>query len=118
MTSLVRYYSSMSNVLPLTHPHTAGAESAAWIDSFKLLNGRKRDIYIESKPELLASRAYPYAGYEEFRTSCDILLAIIVLDETSDDQTGADSRSTGNVFLAALGGRPCDKSALTRMTQE
>jgi hypothetical protein len=58
-----------------TNPYykEAGAESAAWINSYNIFTDRKRAFFVQGCNELLVSHAYPYAGYEQFRTCCDFV---------------------------------------------
>ena len=83
-----------------TNPHYAKAarESSAWVDSYNLFTDRKRAYFIQGSNELLVSHTYPYAPYEQFRTCCDFVNLLFVVDEVSDEQDGEDARSTGNVF--------------------
>jgi len=52
--------------------------------------------------ELLVSHAYAFAEYEEFRTICDFVNLLFVLDEISDYQGEGDARATGEPFLRVL----------------
>lgn len=90
-----------------SNPHfkRASVESAAWIDSFSVFRDRKRVEFIQSCTELLASYGYPTAAYEEFRTCCDFLNIVFLLDDICDEQDTGDSRSTGETFLRALHGQ-------------
>nr|BCX55497.1 sesquiterpene synthase [Phanerodontia chrysosporium] len=104
-----------------TNPHYAKAarESSAWIDGYRLFTDRKRAFFIQGSNELLVSHTYPYADYEQFRTCCDFVNLLFVVDEVSDDQDGKGARSTGEVFLNVM----CDPawddgSALAQMTRE
>ncbi|PCH42339.1 terpenoid synthase [Wolfiporia cocos MD-104 SS10] len=104
-----------------TNPHyvKAAAESSAWINSYNLFTDRKRAFFIQGSNELLVSHTYPYAGYEQFRTCCDFVNLLFVVDEVSDEQNGQDARETGNVFLNAMRDPAWDDgSALAKMTKE
>ncbi|KAL1697045.1 isoprenoid synthase domain-containing protein [Schizophyllum commune] len=69
--------------------------------------------------ELLVSHCYPYAGYEEFRTCCDFVNLLFVVDEVSDEQSGHDARETGNVYLRTMHGSTVDEgTTLYQMTKE
>ncbi|KAJ3515769.1 hypothetical protein NMY22_g14362 [Coprinellus aureogranulatus] len=97
----------LASVCPLearTNPHykEAAAESKAWVNSYNIFTDRKREFFILGAAELLCSYSYPYAGYEQFRTSCDFVNLLFVLDEYSDDQNGVDARATGKVFVNAM----------------
>ncbi len=104
-----------------TNPHyrKAAAESRAWINSYNIFTDRKRAFFIQGYNELLVSHTYPHAGYEEFRTICDFVNLLFVVDEVSDDQNGADARRTGEVYLNAMKYPGwTDGSALAKMTGE
>lgn len=49
----------------------AAAESRAWIKQYDIFDDRKRAFFFQGQSELLCSYAYPSAGYEQFRTTCD-----------------------------------------------
>ncbi|TCD63577.1 terpene cyclase [Steccherinum ochraceum] len=69
--------------------------------------------------ELLVSHAYPYADYDQFRTCCDFVNLLFVVDEISDDQTGEDASATGLVYLNAVADADWDDgSVLAKMTKE
>ncbi|OBZ72733.1 Linoleate 10R-lipoxygenase COP4 [Grifola frondosa] len=117
----------LPDLLPLcplkgsTNPHyeAAAAASSAWINSYNLFSDRKRAFFLQGSNELLVSHTYPYAGYEQFRTCCDFVNLLFVVDEVSDDQNGKDARQTGNVFLNAMRDAEWDDgSPLAKMTKE
>ena len=58
-----------------TNPYyeEAAAESRAWINSYDIFTERKRAFFIQGQSELLCSYVYQYAGYEQFRTTCDLV---------------------------------------------
>jgi hypothetical protein len=104
-----------------TNPHyrKAAAESRAWVNSYNIFTDRKRAFFIQGCNELLVSHTYPHAGYEEFRTICDFVNLLFVVDEVSDDQNGADARQTGQVYLSAMKYPGwTDGSPLAKMTGE
>lgn len=104
-----------------TNPHyeKAAAESSAWVRSHNILSKIKLDGFAVNANELLASHTYPYAGYEEFRTCCDFLNLLFVVDEVSDEQNGSDAWSTGQVFLNAIRDPKWDDgSKLAKMCKE
>ncbi|KAI0058770.1 terpenoid synthase [Artomyces pyxidatus] len=104
-----------------TNPHykDAAAESRAWINSYNVFTDRKRAFFIQGCNELLVSHTYPHAGYDEFRTICDFVNLLFVVDEVSDDQNGVDARKTGEVYLNAMRDPQWDDgSALCKMTKE
>ncbi|KAI0710104.1 terpenoid synthase [Earliella scabrosa] len=112
------------SVCPLkgsTSPHyaKAAAESRAWINSYHLFKGSKLAFFNQGSNELLVSHTYPYAGYDQFRTCCDFVNLLFVVDEVSDDQDGKGARQTGEVFLNAMRYPDWDDgSALAQMTHE
>ncbi|KIL64403.1 hypothetical protein M378DRAFT_186710 [Amanita muscaria Koide BX008] len=87
-----------------TSPHyvDASAESRAWINGFDVFTDRKRAYFIQGFNEVLVSHTYSYAGYEQFRTACDFVNLLFVLDELSDDMNSADARETFNAYRCAL----------------
>ncbi|KAI0370356.1 terpenoid synthase [Pilatotrama ljubarskyi] len=104
-----------------TNPHyaQAAAESSAWVKSYNVLSDRKLAFLLQGSSELLVSHAYPYAPYEQFRTCCDFVNLLFVVDEVSDDQNGKDARRTGEVFLNTMRYPDWDDgSALAKMTRE
>lgn len=104
-----------------TNPHyrKAAAESRAWVNSYNIFTDRKRAFFIQGYNELLVSHTYPHAGYGEFRTICDFVNLLFVVDEVSDDQNGADARQTGQVYLNAMRYPGwTDGSPLAKMTGE
>ncbi|KAI0671543.1 terpenoid synthase [Trametes maxima] len=104
-----------------TNPHyaQAAAESSAWVQSYNILSPRKLAFLLQGSSELLVSHAYPYAPYEQFRTCCDFVNLLFVVDEVSDDQNGKDARRTGEVFLNVMRYPDWDDgSALAKMTRE
>lgn len=104
-----------------TSPHyeKAARESSDWINSYNVFTDRKRAYFIQGCNELLVSHTYPYAGYEAFRTCCDFVNLLFVVDEVSDEQDGKDARSTGHVFLNVMRDPEWDDgSTLAKITKE
>ncbi|KAI0320270.1 terpenoid synthase [Amylostereum chailletii] len=87
-----------------TNPHweRAAAESKEWVNSYKVFADRRRAFFLQGQSELLVSHAYPYAAYQEFRTICDFVNLLFVIDEISDEQGAGDARLTGDIFLHVL----------------
>lgn len=87
-----------------TSPHyvDASAESRAWINGFDVFTDRKRAYFVQGCNELLVSHTYSYAGYEQFRTACDFVNLLFVLDELSDDMNSADAHAILNTYRCAL----------------
>ena len=83
-----------------------------------MFRDRKRAHFIQSSTELLVSYVYPYAGYEEFRTCCDLINLLFVVDEISDDQDADGVRETGEIFLTTMRGEAKGESLLERITSE
>ncbi|OBZ72724.1 Linoleate 10R-lipoxygenase COP4 [Grifola frondosa] len=103
------------------NPHyaEASAESSAWINSYRVLSDRKRAFFLQGGSELLCAYAYPYAGYEQFRTCCDFVNLLFTVDEISDDQNGKDAYGTGLVFYNSMRDLNWDDgSTLCKMTKE
>lgn len=106
---------------PSTNPHyTRGAaESRAWINAYDVFTDRKRAFFVQGCNELLVSYTYPYACYEQFRTCCDFVNLLFVVDEVSDEQNGADARRTGEISLNVMRDPSWDDgSKLAKMTRE
>ena len=104
-----------------TSPHyeRAAEESRAWVNGYNLFKGSKLVFFLQGSNELLVSHTYPYAPFAEFRTCCDFVNLLFVVDETSDDQDGIGARATGEVFLNAMRYPGWDDgSALAKMTRE
>ncbi|KZT07700.1 terpenoid synthase [Laetiporus sulphureus 93-53] len=103
-----------------SHYSKAAKESNAWVNSYNVFSDRKRAFFIQGSNELLVSHTYPYAGYEQFRTCCDFVNLLFVVDEVSDEQNGQGARETGSVFLSMMcDPTTCDdNSALAKMTKE
>ena len=104
-----------------TSPHyeAAAAESRAWVNGFDMFHGEKLTFFLTGSNELLVSHTYPYAEYEQFRTACDFVNLLFVVDEVSDDQNGKDARQTGMVYLNVMRDPTWDDgSRLAQMTRE
>ena len=104
-----------------TSPHyeKAAEESRAWVNGYNLFKGSKLVFFLQGSNELLVSHTYPYAPFAEFRTCCDFVNLLFVVDEVSDDQDGKGARETGEVFLNAMRYPDWDDgSALAKMTRE
>lgn len=97
----------------------ASAASRAWVNGYDVFTDRKRAFFVQGCNELLVSRTYPYAGYEQFRTCCDFVNLLFVIDEISDDQNGKDAKKTGETYLNVMRNPNCDdQSILANMTRE
>ncbi|KAF8624519.1 hypothetical protein AX15_005831 [Amanita polypyramis BW_CC] len=104
-----------------TSPHyvDASIESRTWINSFNVFTDRKRAFFMQGCNELLVSHTYPYAGYERFRTVCDFVNLLFVIDELSDDMNGVDARSILYTYLRALQDPDWDDgSVLAKITKD
>ena len=93
-----------------SHYKQAGAESAAWTDSFNFFDGAARQHFMHSDFELLVAFAYPSATYDDFRTICDYMNSFFVFDNISDEQDGEAALITANTYLKALMGEDCEDS--------
>ena len=97
----------------------ASAESRHWVNSYAVFTGHRRTSFFQVQNELLSSHCYPYAGYEEFRTCCDLINLLYVIDELTDEQCYGDARHTGDIFLQAMRDPTrSDRSKLAQMTAE
>ena len=77
-----------------TNPHyeRVVAEARAWINSFDVLTDRRRAFFmLLGCSELLVSHAYAYAGYEEFRTACDLVSPYCNEGEETNTKTQSGS---------------------------
>ncbi|KIJ66678.1 hypothetical protein HYDPIDRAFT_85207 [Hydnomerulius pinastri MD-312] len=99
------------------HYKEAGAESKAWIMGYDVFSPDKEVTFVNCCNELLCSRVYPYAAYEEFRTCCDFVNLLFVIDDLSDDMDGEDARDACDTFYQCmLDPEFKDSSALAKMT--
>ncbi|TFK49911.1 terpenoid synthase [Heliocybe sulcata] len=118
------YIPDLLAVCPLvgsTNPHydKAGAESSNWVSKYKVFTNRKRLFFVLGSNELLVSHTYPYAGYDEFRTVCDFVNLLFVVDEISDEQSGHDALQTGLSVLSVFKDPKWDNgSVLAQMARE
>ncbi|TFY71414.1 hypothetical protein EVG20_g1594 [Dentipellis fragilis] len=104
-----------------TNPHwkRAAAESKQWVNSYNVFSDRRRAFFYQGLSELLVSHAYPYAEFEEFRTICDFVNLLFVIDEISDEQSCDDARETGEVYLHVMRDPEWDDgSKLAQLTRE
>ncbi|KIJ66684.1 hypothetical protein HYDPIDRAFT_85809 [Hydnomerulius pinastri MD-312] len=96
-----------------------GAESKAWINAFDVFTERQRNIFNKTNSELLTARAFPYVSTENFRTCCDCLNLLWMIDEISDDQNGLGARKTGDLFINCLKDPQYpDDSPLAQLTKD
>lgn len=104
-----------------TNPHWnhASIESRDWVNSYHVFADRRQTFFRQGQSELLASHAWPYAGYEEFRTCCDFVNLLFVVDEISDAQGPRGARDTFQTFLNVLQDEAWnDGSIVANMTKE
>ncbi|KAG1821857.1 isoprenoid synthase domain-containing protein [Suillus subaureus] len=87
---------------PSPHLQECSAESKAWATRFNVCNDKQNAIMEKSQSELLCALAYPYAGREGFRTTCDFLNLLFVLDHLSDDMNGKDANGACEVFYQVM----------------
>jgi hypothetical protein len=101
------------------HWKAASADSRSWVTSYNVFTDRRRNFFQQIESELLVSHAYPYADFDEFRTICDFLNLLFVIDEISDEQGAKDARTTGESFLNVLRDIDwSDGSKMALLTQE
>ncbi|VDB85484.1 unnamed protein product [Peniophora sp. CBMAI 1063] len=104
------------------NPHyvRASAESRTWLAQYMhIFDDQERATFGLACFELLVANTYPKVPFEEFRTVCDFINMLFVLDEVSDKQSGVDARKTGDVFVKALRELEWDDSSdISRMTKE
>ncbi|EPT02352.1 hypothetical protein FOMPIDRAFT_1118553 [Fomitopsis schrenkii] len=101
------------------HYERASTSSSAWVNGYKIVPDRKRAFFQQGGSELLCAYAYSYAGYEELRTTMDLVNILFTVDEVSDEQNGKDAYKTGRVFLNSLRDPDWhDGSALAQMTKD
>ncbi|KAH7884649.1 terpenoid synthase [Phlebopus sp. FC_14] len=99
------------------HYKEAGAESKAWINAYNVVSIDKRASFDRCYTELLCSRVYPYAGYEELRTCCDLINLLFVFDDFSDDMGSEDAWSACDTFYHSMTDLDVDdNSVLARIT--
>ncbi|EPQ52751.1 terpenoid synthase [Gloeophyllum trabeum ATCC 11539] len=118
------YLPDLLAVVPLqgsTNPHydKVSIESSAWVSSYNLFTNRKRLYFVLGSNELLVSHTYPYADRDQFRTCCDFVNLLFVIDEVSDEQNGSDARQTGLTYVNVMKDPSWDDgSALAKMTRD
>ncbi|VDB89814.1 unnamed protein product [Peniophora sp. CBMAI 1063] len=102
------------------HYERAAAESRNWLSPYMhIFNDQERASFALGCCELLVANTYPKVPFAEFRTVCDFVNLLFVLDEVSDKQSGVDARKTGDVFVKALREPEWDDgSDVSRMTKE
>lgn len=101
------------------HWTRASIESNEWINSYNVFSDRRSVFFRQGQSELLASHAWPYAGYEEFRTCCDYVNLLFVVDDISDAQGQEGARKTLQTFLNVLRDEAWDDgSVIAKMTKE
>lgn len=97
----------------------AASESSAWVSRYNVFTDQKLTEFVSYSLELLVAYTYPHANYDTFRTCCDFMNLVFVIDEISDVQNGEDAGITGEVYLNALRDPEwTDGSALAEMTKE
>ncbi|VDB85485.1 unnamed protein product [Peniophora sp. CBMAI 1063] len=97
----------------------AAAESRDWVAKYShIFSNQERAAFAMGCNELLVAHTYPYAPFEQFRTVCDFVNLLFVVDEVSDKQSGVDAR-TGYIYLKAMRDDEWDDgSEISRMTKE
>ncbi|KAG2147667.1 isoprenoid synthase domain-containing protein [Suillus clintonianus] len=87
---------------PNPYLQECSAESNAWVTRFNVLNDKNKIKMENSQSELLCALVYPYAGHEGFRTTCDFVNLLFVLDHLSDDMNGKDAHGACEVFYQVM----------------
>ncbi|KAA1466697.1 terpenoid synthase [Dentipellis sp. KUC8613] len=101
------------------HWERAATESRAWVNGFRMFADKRAAFFLSGQSELLVSHAYPYAAYDEFRTVCDFVNLLFVMDEVSDRQNREDAQDMGDVYLRVMRDPTWDDgSKLAQMTRE
>lgn len=85
-----------------SHYKAASVESKTWVNSYNLFTPRQRLIFDKTDGGLLAAYAWPMADYAKFRTACDFMNLLWVVDEISDDQSGAEVMHTGQIWIKSM----------------
>ena len=70
--------------------------------------------------ELLCAYVWPqsYVDYEKFKTCCDYMNLLFVIDDVSDRQPGKDAEDTANAFLDVMNSIDVADSQLARLSKE
>jgi hypothetical protein len=84
------------------HVQECHAESIAWVSRFNVIDEKRSAIIEKAKSERLCALAYPYAGCEEFRMTCDFINLLFVLDHLSDDMNGQDAHGVCEVLYQVM----------------
>ncbi|EPQ51824.1 terpenoid synthase [Gloeophyllum trabeum ATCC 11539] len=95
-------------------------EAIDWVIRHNVLTGDAYVRFLLGSGPMLMSYSYPLASREHFRTLCDIVNLLFVVDEISDEQSGDDARKTGLSIVRAF---KCEESdndptALEKMSKE
>jgi hypothetical protein len=84
------------------HYNRGSSESRAWISGYKVFSDRHQEAFLRADIELLAAHLYPYAEYNEFRTTCDFVNWFFAYDEISDNESLSGAQKLGEVLLRTL----------------
>ncbi|OJA08758.1 hypothetical protein AZE42_08877 [Rhizopogon vesiculosus] len=85
-----------------THAQECSAESKEWVSRSNVFDERRSALLGKAQSGLLCAVAYPYAGREEFRMTCDFINLLFVLDHISDDMNGQDAHGPCEVFYQVM----------------
>ncbi|KAG1801186.1 terpenoid synthase [Suillus variegatus] len=87
----------------LNHHHSkVCAESFSWLASFKAFSPKAQQAFDRCNFSLLGCLAYPIAGEEHVRSSCDFMNLVFVIDEYSDVSKEDEVRQQKDIIMDAL----------------
>ena len=93
-------------------------ESAAWVSGFGFFEGEKQKCFVDSYNELLMAYVYPNATYDDFRTVCDFVNIMFVIDAISDEKDSQEALATKDVIIRALNRELQGGPAIVRLMNE
>lgn len=77
-------------------------ESVRWFESFEPFDARTLAALRKCKFGLLSGLAYPHASREIVRLGCDLMQALFMHDEISDQQSAAEAQKGGAIIMDTL----------------
>ena len=81
----------------------------------QLFNESQRERFSKCNLELLCSYTYPYANFHEFRTCCDYMSMVFIIDELIDEQDASTAQQTAELIRCALMGEINDGPGIIQM---